>query len=134
MKDTKLVGDVSVSMIMAALLRRGHGVLMPFGDRQPYDLVIDDGNGFQRIQCKTGRIQGGAIHFNLSSVVKDSKTKKFYRRGYGDKVDLFGIYCPPINKCYMIPRNVVGDKTTASMRLYTPTPNCLMASDFEIGE
>lgn len=44
-KDTKLVGDVAVAMILAALLKRGQNVLLPFGDRHPYDLVIEDRSG-----------------------------------------------------------------------------------------
>jgi hypothetical protein len=40
---------------MAALLRRGKKVLMPFSDNCRYDIVVEENGSFTRIQCKTGR-------------------------------------------------------------------------------
>jgi len=46
-------------MVLAALVRRGFHVLIPFGEGQPYDLVIDLEPAFMRVQCKTGWPVGG---------------------------------------------------------------------------
>jgi hypothetical protein len=103
MKDTKLVGDVSTAMILSSLLRMKRNVLLPFGDRHRYDLVIETDGTFLRVQCKTGRLEDGCIVFNCYSVVKDSKTKKYVHKTYEDQVDAYGVYCPQVDKSYLIP-------------------------------
>ncbi len=51
--------------MLAALVRRGHHVLVPFGEGQPYDLVVDLGGAdFLRVQCKTAWPQKGCLVFN----------------------------------------------------------------------
>ena len=70
MKDTKQIGDVSTAMVMAALLRKRQNILIPFGDRQRYDLVIESGGSFMTVQCKTVRFDGEYVVFNLYSVVR----------------------------------------------------------------
>ncbi|PHJ65981.1 hypothetical protein VF14_05870 [Nostoc linckia z18] len=39
--DTKLRGDIAESAAVLHALKRGWGVLKPFGDRLPYDLAFD---------------------------------------------------------------------------------------------
>ena len=41
-QNSKSVGDITQSQVMAALLKHGKNVLMPFGDNCRYDLVVDD--------------------------------------------------------------------------------------------
>jgi hypothetical protein len=50
--DTKLKADIAESAVTTELLRRGFRVLKPLGDRLSYDLAIDAGNRFLRIQVK----------------------------------------------------------------------------------
>lgn len=51
--DTKLKGDISVSMVLTELLVRGFNVLIPYGDRMPYDLAIDKDKKLITFQVKT---------------------------------------------------------------------------------
>jgi len=60
-------GDLSVAMITAAFLRKQYVVLKPLSELSRYDLVIDKGSGFERVQCKTGRLRNGVIIFNTCS-------------------------------------------------------------------
>ena len=46
------------------------------------------------------------ITFNLYSVVRDAKTKKYIKHYYTDKVDAYGVYCPQNETTYFI---AVGD-------------------------
>jgi hypothetical protein len=65
----KTVGDRTTLAIMAALHDVGYDVPMPFGENTRYDLVIDDGRELKRVQCKTGRLYGGAESMHSPSTV-----------------------------------------------------------------
>ena len=49
-QNSKSVGDITQSQIMAALLRRGNKVLMPFGDNCRYDLVVEQEDDLPLVQ------------------------------------------------------------------------------------
>ena len=98
--NTKAIGDISVSMALAALVKLGKSVLIPFGDKERYDLIFEDETGFRRVQCKTGHFKNGAVSFKTSS--------SYYHRGgtrkdYRGQADFFGVYCVENGKVYLIP-------------------------------
>jgi len=130
--NTKEVGEKSEGVILGTLLKAGKVMLQPFGDNQRYDLVMDDGGEFKRIQCKTGRLRGGAVRFDPSSV--DYRTRK--RKGYQGQVELFGVYCPDNDKVYLVPVEDVA--TRESTLRITPPKNgqkkgIRFAADYEVG-
>lgn len=130
--DPKSKGERSTGQVLAALLRKGKVILLPFGDSQRYDLVVDEGDRFVRVQCKTGRLRRGAIDFpTCSNTWHRGGGKKDYR----GEADLFGVYCPGTEKVYMIPVSVVG-RTAARLRI-DPARNgqksgCRSAAEFEL--
>jgi hypothetical protein len=67
-------------MVLSAILRSGRTVLLPFGDQEDYDMVMEDQGKFFRIQCKTGRLKNGSVHFNLYTMAQEAGTKKYVRR------------------------------------------------------
>jgi hypothetical protein len=46
-------GNAAQARILSEFVCRGFDVLTPFGGGQPYDLAVDLGDGFLRVQCKT---------------------------------------------------------------------------------
>lgn len=130
--NTKDVGDTTVAMVMAALIKIGKVVLLPFGDNRRYDLALDDNGKLCRIQCKTGKLERGQIGFRLysSSVHRGGK-----RRHYHGEADYFGVYCPQNGKCYLVPVADLGI-AEASLRVEPPKNNqtrlVRFAKDFEI--
>jgi hypothetical protein len=46
--NSKIIGDVSEAAVIAALLKSGVNVLIPFGDRSRYDVVIEKDGKFER--------------------------------------------------------------------------------------
>ncbi|MFN6513208.1 MAG: group I intron-associated PD-(D/E)XK endonuclease [Nostoc sp. CreGUA01] len=50
--DTKLRGDIAEQAAVLHALKRGWGVLKPFGDRLPYDLAFDVEGTVIKIQVK----------------------------------------------------------------------------------
>lgn len=126
----KIVGERSEGQILAVFLKAGKTVLIPFGDSQRYDLVLDEDGKFIRVQCKTGRIEKGCIVFNSCSVNWSTKV----RRDYKGQADLFAIYVPETSQTYLLPVDSVG---ASEVRLrIDPTKNgqtkgIRLASDFE---
>lgn len=117
---------------MAAFLKAGKVVLTPHGDSQRYDMVIDEGGKFIRIQCKTGRIVNGAIRFPTCSTNWLQKTSRNYR----GQVEYFAVYCPELDKVYVVSVLDVGVKD-AALRIdptkQGQTKGIRWAKDFEFG-
>jgi hypothetical protein len=61
------VGQRSEAAILAAFIERGFEVLMPWGTNHRCDVVLDLGDRFLRVQCKTGRLRNGAPTSNGQS-------------------------------------------------------------------
>ncbi|HTE60240.1 MAG TPA: group I intron-associated PD-(D/E)XK endonuclease [Solirubrobacteraceae bacterium] len=95
------VGQRSEAAILAAFVERGFEVLMPWGTNHRYDMVLDLGDRFLRVQCKTGRLKHGTIEFRPQSV--RSNTKYVRARPYIGEVEYFAVYCPATLGIYMVP-------------------------------
>jgi hypothetical protein len=103
MRNTSLTGEVCRTQIIAAVTLQGKTVLLPLGDFQRYDLVIEEAGRFLRVQCKLGRLTKGAIVFHPCSIDSRSKQGGCIRKGYAGEVELFGVYCPELGKCFLVP-------------------------------
>ena len=119
-ETSKTVGERTEAIVLAELLKAGYVVLLPFGDNQRYDMVVDDGGKFLRIQCKTARLisNGGVLYFKTCSTYAHRGRPT---RGYRGEADLFGVYAPELGKVYLIPVDDVGE-SAASLRV-TPARN-----------
>lgn len=98
---------------MNALIAAGYNVLIPFGVAR-YDLVIETAAGFERVQCKTGRLTSNrCLTFNLSS-----RSPEGVQRGYVGEADYFGVFLPVTGDVYLIPMGEVdGCRINANFRL-----------------
>jgi hypothetical protein len=103
MEHPKAVGDRSTLAVMLALQRAGYIVLLPFGENTRYDLVIEDGRSFARVQCKTGRLRSGAVRFAACSSYAHHPNRNLTRRDYLGEIDFFGVYCPETGGVYLVP-------------------------------
>jgi PD-(D/E)XK nuclease superfamily protein len=99
------VGYRTEAAIMAALVKRGHRVLLPFGVNQRYDLVIECEGRFLRAQCKTGRLRNEAVQFSAQSI--QSNTWRTQTRSYEGEVELFIVHCTENDCIYVIPADEV---------------------------
>lgn len=134
--NSKSVGNISEAKSLSRFIELGWIVLIPFGDNEPYDLVIDRGNGFERVQVKTGRVgfSAGSFMFNAFSISERTSGRHF--TSYVGKIDLFSVYFRDTDKIYLIPVSVVGGLTQPVFRI-NPALNCQktgvrMAVDFEV--
>ena len=113
--ETREKGNLTEAKILAAFVGAGYLVFLPFCDGHKCDLVIDDGQGIQRIQCKTGRVRNGCLMFNACSFSGNGAV----RRDYRDVADLFAVLNPETGDVYVIPVKEVGC-TVTSLRLSPP--------------
>jgi hypothetical protein len=131
--NSKHIGEVAQAVILAELIKRGMLVLTPFGDNQRYDLVIESASGFQRVQCKTGRLKNGAVEFAVAS---SRYHRGGQRRPYAGQVELFAVYCPSNSKCYLVPANSLELVNQCSLRVDPPrnrqAKGVRWAIDFEL--
>ena len=93
-------GQRTEAIILAELVKRGHRVLVPFGINHRYDLALDMGDGFVRVQCKTGRLRNGAVCFKTAST--RANTLRAFTRAYDGEADLFLVYCPDTERVYAV--------------------------------
>ncbi len=98
-------GNTGEAMVLAALVRRGFDVLVPFGEGLAYDLAVDlEGKCFLRIQCKTAWPQRGCLVFN-SRTTDHGRGRQSYR----GLADIFGVYFPPSGSVYLVPIDAVAE-------------------------
>jgi hypothetical protein len=111
-------GDVTEAAVLAALVRHGFPVLIPFGHDDPYDLVVDLGDAeFLRVQCKTARLlSSDSLEFNSCSTDHGNGA-----RDYIGRADLFGVHCPAVERVFIVP--VEGTAMSKTTLRLTPTRN-----------
>jgi hypothetical protein len=107
MKDTTGIGSVTEAMVLAALIRQGKQVYIPFSGDSRSDLIVDGESGLIRIQCKTGRLRNGCVEFR-----NYSQTSAGLRPYQKKDVDVFGVYCPANGKVYVVPIEECGGQLT----------------------
>jgi hypothetical protein len=95
------VGQRSEAAILAAFIEKGFEVLLPWGTNHRYDMVLDLGDRFLRVQCKTGHLKNGTVEFSARSV--RTNTREVLVRDYIGEIDYFAVYCPATRDVYMVP-------------------------------
>jgi PD-(D/E)XK endonuclease len=123
-------GNPGEAAVLNALVQRGFGVLLPFGEGHPFDLVVVVEGAFLRVQCKTAWRRGGCLAFNSHATD--------HGRGqlsYVGRADLFGVFYPSTSGVYLVP---VGLNDSEIYLRVEPTRNnqrrrVRWAADYEVG-
>lgn len=109
--NTKQTGDTSEAIVIGQLVQRGYTVSIPFGDNDPYDLIVDSNEGLYRIQIKTGWLEDGCVRFKTYSQTTDDGSS--IEHDYTDKeIDAFAVRCRDTGHCYWVPVSSAGTKNT----------------------
>ena len=129
--NTKQVGDTSEAVVLAELVKQGYTVSVPFGDNDPYDLVVDTVDGLHRVQIKTGWIEDGCLRFKTGS--KTTRDGTVVVEDYAnDDVESFAIRCKDTGELYWVPVDAAGKKSTY-LRIEPPKidhPSVTFADEF----
>jgi PD-(D/E)XK endonuclease len=137
MEHPKDVGDKTTLAVMLALREVGYGVLVPFGENTRYDLVIDDGIALSKVQCKTGRLRGGAVRWSLCSNYAHHPNPRIRQRDYHGEVDYFAVFCRESGRIYLVPMADLPLRREGALRVDPPRNNqrkfIRFATKYEIG-
>ena|ERR1043166_3375581 len=97
-------GNAAEAVVLSALVQRGFEALVPFGSGHSYDLVVDLGSTFLRVQCKRAWASAGCLMFNSRSTDHGRGSQSY--RGLAD---IFGVYFPPTESVYLVPIEAVAE-------------------------
>lgn len=108
------IGERTEAAVLAALVCAGKRVVIPFGEQRRYDLAFEEDRRLIKVQCKTGWLRAGGIHFRTHSIVHGAI------RDYLQDVDFFAVYCHEICQTCLVPVGDVPSKSRATLRLDPP--------------
>ena len=103
---------------MAEVAEHGFGVLKPWGDSLAYDVGVDHGSRFVRVQVKSTTVRTGTGYFC------QFKPHYLKKKDYTLKqVDLFAAYVIPVDAWYLIPASVIlGPQRKTGIMLFPMVP------------
>jgi hypothetical protein len=99
-------GNAAEGAVLNALIRRGHDVLLPFGDGHPFDLVIHLRGRFIRVQVKTAWRKEGCVLFNPYATDHGKGIGS-----YAGLADVFGVFCRDTDAIYLVPLDGVASQS-----------------------
>lgn len=100
-------GHATEAIIRAAFAVRDIPVLVPTSDDKPYDLVVEVGGQFHRIQCKTAyRKSEGTVAFGT---VVTRRGDGCEREDYHGRAEYFAVYDPITDSRYLVPVSDAAD-------------------------
>ena len=137
MEHPKDIGDRSTLAIIAVLRELGYGIYLPFGENTRCDLMLERDGFVDRVQCKTGRLRGGAVVFAVCSSYAHHRSAKVQQRPYHGEIDAFAVYCPETAGVYLIPIMHLPVRRQGRLRVDPPKNNQIdgirFAADYEVG-
>jgi len=101
------LGHLSEAALIRDLIANKYNVLKPcVGHNYKYDLVIEISQGvFKTVQVKTGLYRNGVVEFYCCC---GSIAEGHDKGDYKGLIDFFGVFCPELNKSYLVPVDDVG--------------------------
>jgi hypothetical protein len=127
-KTFKERGEWVELQFMAGALRHGFKVSKPWGDSSSYDVGVEHGCRYLRVQVKSTsyRLANGY----LCGFKPNQRRKRYARR----KVDFFAAYIVPENVWYVIPATVVLRTKSSDLMLCPVQPmrrNCYKYESYQ---
>lgn len=134
-RNSNTKGAVAEQAIVLAATRLGVPVLRPVAEHGPTDLGLEIGGDLWRVQVKWGQLSTArdVVIVRLGSC--RCTPHGYVRRTYSEhEVDLFAVYCGGLDRCFLLPAELLANKTCVHLRL-APSRNgqqsCInLADDF----
>ena len=101
--DTQTKGDWAELRVASAIRRLDYTVLVPFTESEQYDLGVDTGDRFIRVQVKYAKLQDNDTIKVSCLGTNSSKTGNnttFYTE---DQIDGIAAFCGDLEQCFWIP-------------------------------
>ena len=130
-------GTVAELEIQTAAVKLGVPVLKPVAERSRCDLAFDIEGRIWRVQCKWGRLSedGNVVIVRIGG--SRCSPSGYVRTTYSEEeVDLFGVYCGELDRCFLLPVSLAAGVHQMHLRL-APSRNgqqaCInLADDFDL--
>ncbi len=118
MDSPNIKGAVAEQAIVLAAMRLGIPVLRPVAEHGRTDLALDIAGKLWRVQCKWGRL-GPKRDVILVHLFASRRTATGYlRTTYSEhEIDLFGVYCGELDRCFLIPASLAAGMSGIQLRL-----------------
>ena len=129
-------GGIAETAFVAEATRLGFDVYRPVIEGGRYDLVMDVGTRLLRVQVKWARKVKAVVSVNLQTFrrTKDAYVRTSYSAA---EVDAIGVYCDPLQRCYLLPISLVDGRRAIHLRLQPSQNNqralVNWARDYELG-
>lgn len=130
--NTKRKGNIAESAISNEFIRNNIPVLLPFGDNEKYDLVIEINGKFKSVQIKYATVINGCIKADARHRIG---AKRIKYESYNGKVDIIAVWCEELGKAFLL---TLSDftKNTINLRIVEPKNNSCVttvrwAKDYE---
>ncbi len=121
MQDSNAKGAIAEQAFVLAAVKAGVPVWEPLSEHGRCDSVFEIGGRLWRVQCKWDRLSpaGDVV---MAQIGGCRRSRQGYVRTTYSKheVDLFGIYCGDLDRCFLVPAPVAVDKHALSLRLSDP--------------
>ena len=106
--NTRNKGALAEYRFISTAISLNLRVLAPAVEGYPYDVVIDNGQRFYRIQVKyAARDKRQQKVFSVMTQRRVSSTKAIYKKYTADEVDFFAVYIWYIDTFFIIPFEAV---------------------------
>lgn len=133
--NSKHKGNITELESMLAFMKLGYNVLIPYGDCERYDYVVDANGKFKKIQSKTSSTKDDGASFKFSCRSSNRQNGNIVHHSYSkDEIDYF---VTTFNgKCYLIPVEECGsDKKLRILPAKNgQTRGITWAKDYELEE
>jgi hypothetical protein len=133
--STQTKGDIAELKVICALMNKSCNVFKSCLANCRYDLIFESENKFYKVQVKSAKYHPDRGTINVQTRSTNPRTNEI--RTYKGQIDYFGIYCPQLDKCYLIPEeDVPNGGTNILIRINPPKNNQTLkvnwAKDYEI--
>ncbi len=101
--DSNAKGNVAEQAIVFEATRHGVPVFRPVGEHERCDLILDVADRLWRVQCKWGRLSPDRDVVRVKLGRSRCTPGGYVRTTYAEEeVDLFGVYCGELDRCFLI--------------------------------
>jgi hypothetical protein len=128
-------GAIAEQAIVFAATKLGIPVLKPVAEHGRTDLALEIGDDLWRVQVKWGRLSPARDVVIVSVCTSRCTTHGHIRTTYSERdVDLFAVYNGDLDRCFLLPAQLLADRTCVYLRLTPPRngqQSCInLADDF----
>jgi hypothetical protein len=122
MLSTDQKGAIAETAIAHLATRLSIPVWRPIAEGGRYDLILEVRDRLLRVQCKWATREGDTVAIRCYSCRRTRNG--FVRRPYTpEEVDVFGAYCAELDRCFLLPLSIFGQRREIRLRLGPPRNN-----------